>query len=222
MSVIVANLRTAQVGRFSDRLREISMFFEGDDRVHQGMRRIAACMEAAGIRYAIVGGMAVNAHHHHRTTKDVDFLLTADGFAAFKSLLDASDFATVQGRSRRFVDRATGVTFDILVAGAFPGSGEPGPIAFPDPASVAQTIDDLRVVDLPTLVQLKLAAGRFQDFADVVSLIRANQLDEQFQVKLHPTVRADYIECVEEMRREDRYEAKMDQEPESKPKFPPS
>ena len=116
------------------------------------------------------------------------------------------------------------MTFDILVAGHFPGSGEPGPIAFPDPASVAQTIEDLRVVDLPTLIQLKLAAGRFQDFADVVSLIRVNQLDERFQDTLHPSVRADYIECIEEMRREDLYEAKMDRdaEPQQEPRHPPS
>ena len=218
----VAHSQLQDTGRFSDRLREISMFFEGDDRVHQAMRRVAGCMDTAGIRYAIVGGMAVNAHHHQRTTKDVDFLLTAEGFVVFKSLLGANDFAPSPGRSRRFIDRATGVTFDILVAGAFPGSGEPGPIAFPDPASVAQTIDDLRVVDLPTLVQLKLAAGRYQDFADVVNLIRANQLDEHFQQKLHPSVQADYVECVEEMRREDRYEAKMDREAETKPKHPPS
>jgi hypothetical protein len=194
------------------------MFFEGNDRVHQAMRRVASRLDAAGIRYAIVGGMAVNAHHHQRTTKDVDVLLSADGLAAFRNLAVTNDFEPVPGRSRRFIDRTTGVTFDILVAGAFPGNGEPGPISFPDPASVAQEIDDLKVVDLANLVQLKLAAGRFQDFADVVSLIRANQLDEQFQDKLHPSVRTDYIECVEEMRREDRYEAKMDREGEQKPK----
>jgi len=34
--------------------------------------------------------------------------------------------------------------------------------------------------------------------------------------------RGDFIECVEEMRCEDRYEAKMDREAEPKPKNPPS
>ncbi|HYT89313.1 MAG TPA: hypothetical protein VEL76_11460, partial [Gemmataceae bacterium] len=61
--------------------------------------------------------------------------------------------------------------------------------------------------ELVTLIQLKLAAGRYQDFADVVNLIRAHELDESFQEKLHSSVRRDYIECLEEKRREDEYEA---------------
>jgi len=195
---------------FRRRLTEIDMFFEGTDRVHQTMRRVAACLDHAGISYAIVGGMAVNAHHHERTTKDVDFLLTSGGFAAFRKVADAGDFEPVPGRARRFVDRATKVTFDVLVTGHFPGSGNPGPITFPDPADVGHPLGNLRVVDLPTLIQLKLAARRYQDFADVVNLIRANNLDESFQGKLHPSVQGDFIECLEEKRREDEYEARQD------------
>jgi hypothetical protein len=174
------------------------------------MRRVAAALDAAGIHYAIVGGMAVNAHRHERTTRDVDFLLSSSGFAVLLQLVDAGEFDRVPGRPRRFVDRQGGVTFDILITGLFPGSGEPGPIAFPDPAAVSQSIENLRVVDLPTLVQLKLAAGRYQDFADVVNLIRANGLDDAFAQRLDPSVQRDYIECMEEMRREDEYEARQD------------
>jgi hypothetical protein len=195
---------------FAQRLEEIGMFFQGEDRVHQAMRRVAEELDRAGIPYAIVGGMAVNAHHHQRTTKDVDFLLTAAGLAAFRNLARAGEFDPVPGRPRRFVDRQTGVSFDILVTGLFPGSGAPGPIAYPDPNQVAQTIDQFHVVNLPMLVQLKLAAGRYQDFADVVNLIAANQLEESFQEQLHPTVRADYIECLEEMRREQEHERRQD------------
>jgi hypothetical protein len=187
------------------------MFFQGKDRVHETMRRVAARLEANGVAYAIVGGMAVNAHRYQRTTNDVDFLFSAAGVAVFRRLVDAGEFDAMPGRPRRFVDRATGVAFDILITGLFPGSGEPGPIAFPDPSVVSQTIDELRVVDLPTLVQLKLAAGRYQDFADVVNLIRANKLDESFQQQLHPAVQGDFIECLEEMRREDEYETRQDQ-----------
>jgi hypothetical protein len=198
------------VNEFAERLREIDMFFQGTDRVHQTMRRVAAQLDAAGISYAIVGGMAVNAHRHERTTKDINFLLSAEGFAAFRQLTSGA-FDPAPGRPRRFLDRSNGVAFDILVTGQFPGSGQPGPIAFPDPTAVAQLIGDLRVVDLATLVQLKLAAGRYQDFADVVNLIRANSLDEAFQLRLAPSVRADFIECIDEMRREDEYEARQDQ-----------
>jgi hypothetical protein len=46
--------------------------------------------------------------------------------------------------------------------------------------------------------------------ADVVNLIRANQLDEAFQERLPPSVRRDYLECLEEIRRDDAYEALLD------------
>jgi hypothetical protein len=61
---------------------------------------------------------------------------------------------------------------------------------------------------LVALVQLKLAARRHRDFADVVSLIGTHDLDESFAEKLDPSVRGDYIECLEEKRREDEYEAR--------------
>ncbi len=186
------------------------MFFDKTDRVHQTMFRVAGRLDAAKIPYAIVGGMAVNAHRHVRTTKDVDFLLTSEGVNTFVGLFVPGEFEPVAGHPRRFLDRGTGVTFDILVTGLFPGSGKPGPVAYPNPADVNEMIDDTRVLNLATLVELKLAAGRHKDFGDVVELIRANNLDESFAARLHGSVHGDYVECLEEKRREDEYEARQD------------
>jgi len=44
-------------------------------------------------------------------------------------------------------------------------------------------------------------------FAAVVDVIRVNQLDESFVAQLHESVRSDFIECLEEKRREDSYES---------------
>ena len=196
---------------FQNRLKEIGMFFQGTDAVHKTMNKIAADLEKAHIPYAIVGGMAVNAHRHGRTTDDVDVLLSPEGFAEFRRLYVPATYRKLPKRTKRFVDTANGVTFDILVTGLFPGTGKPGPIAYPDPAAVSETIERIRVVDLPTLIQMKLAARRHQDFADVVNLIRVHNLDESFQAKLHPAVHRDYIESLEEKRREDEYEARQDE-----------
>jgi hypothetical protein len=194
---------------FQKRLKEIDMFFQGTDPVHKTMNRVAAELEKADIPYAVVGGMAVNAHRHHRTTDDLDILLTSEGFAAFRQQFLGQSFDTIPGRPRRFVDRGNAVTLDVLVTGMFPGSGKPGPITYPDPTTVRERIENIEVVNLPTLIELKLAARRYQDFADVVSLIRVHQLDESFADRLHPTVRSDYIECLEEKRREEEYEARQ-------------
>jgi hypothetical protein len=193
---------------FTERLKEIDMFFQRKDPVHQTMNRLARKLEKAGIPYAIVGGMALNAHQYRRTTGDVDFLLSQEGFEEFCKRFVGKQYDRVQGRRWRFTDKTNGVTVGILVTGRFPGTGKPGPIAYPDPAEVSEVIDKHRVVNLWTLTTLKLAARRYRDWGDVVELIRVHNLDESFVEKLHPSVRDDFIECLEEKRREDEYEAR--------------
>jgi hypothetical protein len=193
---------------FIDRLKEIGMFFQKRSPQHQTMRRLAKRLNKAGISYAIMGAMAVNAHGAERTTKDVDILLTPDGLERFRQEFVGEQYEQIEGRPRRFVDRQSGVTVDCLVTGRYPGSGKPGPLAFPDPAEASQEIDKIRVLTLPQLIQLKLAAHRYYDFGDVVFLIRTHNLDESFLQQIHASVQQDYIECLEEKRREDDYLAR--------------
>src|SRR5262249_36510854 len=125
-------VRTRPVS-FWKRLKELSMFFQGRDEVHKTMRRLAKRLDKANIPYVIVGGMAVFAHHYRRATDDVDILLTPEGFAEFCRLFVPKSYDKLPKRSRRFVDRKNDITLDVLVTGFFPGSGKPGPIAYPDP-----------------------------------------------------------------------------------------
>lgn len=189
-------------------LAEIDMFFAGRGEVQQTLRRLVKRLQKARIPYAVMGGLAVNAHGHQRLTKDVDVLLSPDGLAAFRRLHVPRDYEPVPGRPRRLVDRKNRGTVDVLLAGRFPGSGKPGPIAFPAPEQVRETIDKVDYLDLLTLIQLKLAARRHQDFADVVNLIAVHDLDESFLDRLHPSVRRDFVECLEEKRREEAYQAR--------------
>src|SRR4051794_34642608 len=84
---------------FVERLREISMFFDGNDRVHQTMRTVAAVFEKNQIAYAIIGGMAVNAHRHARTTADLDFLVRTEALPAIRKLAAEGVFTVAPGRS---------------------------------------------------------------------------------------------------------------------------
>jgi len=192
---------------FMKRLKEIDMFFERRSPVHKTMRRLAKRLEKAGISYAIMGAMAVNAHGAERTTSDVDVLLTPEGLEEFREQFVGKTYEKTD-RKRRFKEKQSGVTVDVLVTGGRPGRGEPTPITFPNPNDVRQEIDNVYVVKLPELIQLKLAARRHYDFGDVVFLIRVHNLDESFAEKLHPAVRQDYIECLEEKRRDDEYQAR--------------
>lgn len=185
------------------------MFFDGTDRVHRAMRRVVELFDERGIEYAIIGGMAVNAHGHHRTTQDVDFLVRPESLVVIRSLVAQGLLRGDPARARRFFEPTTDVRFDVLTAGSFPGSGDPGPIAFPDPTTASDVVDDFRVINLRGLIELKLAAGRYQDLADVVNLIRANHLDNTFPQQLHESIREDFIECYEEMRRDDEYDRRQ-------------
>src|SRR5437773_8773864 len=103
------------------RLREISMFFDGTDRIHQAMRKLADLFEQQKIEYAIVGGMAVNAHRHARTTGDVDFLIRPEGLKQIRDLVTEGVLVADKSRPRRFIEPTTGVQFYVLLTGAFPG-----------------------------------------------------------------------------------------------------
>jgi hypothetical protein len=77
-------------------------------------------------------------------------------------------------------------------------------VAFPDPALVAQQIDGVDIVDLPTLVTLKLASGmtaphRRRDLADVQDLIRVLGLNAEFAQRLDPYVRETFLTLLNEL-----------------------
>jgi len=67
------------------------------------------------------------------------------------------------------------VSVDILPEGATPGTpSRPAPTTIPHPACLGAQRGSLKYIHLAGLVELKLAAGRARDDADVVELARAN------------------------------------------------
>lgn len=191
----------------SDPLVAMSQKKRGKDPATVSLHRLIKKLVKAKIPHAVMGGMAVWVHGYRRFTDDVDVLLTPEGLEAFRERFVPKNYEPVPGRNRRFLDRKNGVVVDLLVTGGFPGFRPDSPILFPDPAQVRQEIDKIFYIDLVTLIQLKLAARRHQDFADVVNLIAAHNLNESFLERLHPALRPDFIECLEEKRREEEYEA---------------
>jgi hypothetical protein len=69
-------------------------------------------------------------------------------------------------------------------------------------------------ISLRALVEKKLTAGRYQDLADVVALIRTHELDESFQDHLSAPLREAYRSCIEEIRRDEAWELLCDREAE--------
>lgn len=174
--------------------KQVDEFFMGTSPVHQAMSRLTKTLGEMNIPFAIAGAMAANAHGYHRTTADVDILIDREDLAKFKLHHIGLGWVDKFEGSKNFRDAVTGVNIDALVVGEYPGDGKSKPVAFPPPASVAVVGDDgIPFVSLETLLELKLASGmtaahRMQDFADVMNLIKANNLPQNYADQLNPYV----------------------------------
>lgn len=175
-------------------------YFAGRSPVHRALWRVHHRLNELGIAHAVAGGLAVNAHGHVRMTSDIDLLMRPEDLATFKAHWLGRGWAELFAGSRGMRDTAENVKIDVLLAGGFPGDGQPKPVAFPDPATVAQTgPEGLPYLPLSTLIELKLASGmtaphRLQDLSDVIQLIRANALPPDYAQGLHPYVREKFAE----------------------------
>lgn len=180
-------------------LSEGSRFFEGKSAVQDALRAIARRLNELGIEYAVSGGMALFAHGFRRFTEDVDVLVTPEGLRSIHKELEGLGYVSLFTGSKSLRDTQSGVKIEFLVTGQFPGDGKPKPVAFPAPGEVAFEKDGIKYLNLPTLVELKLASGmtspeRLKDLSDVMELVKALDLPKDFSEQLAPFVRDKYLE----------------------------
>jgi hypothetical protein len=180
-------------------LQEGSMHFEKESAVHQALRKITRRLQELGIPYVLVGSMAMFLHGYRRFTEDVDLLVTRQGLAVIHDRLEGLGYVAPFAGSKQLRDAENGVRIEFLVTGEYPGDGKPKPVAFPDPAEGSVDIEGVHCLDLPRLIELKLASGmtnpgRLKDLADVQELIRVLSLPAELAERLNPFVRAKYTE----------------------------
>ena len=199
MAAMVATYETRLNNDLQWALQEGSMFFEQKSGVQLALRNIAERLSELKIPYAIAGGMAMFYHGFRRFTEDVDILVTRDGLDRLHRELEGRGYVPVFPGSKNFRDAESGVRIEFLVAGEYPGDGRPKPVAFPEPEQASIERDGIRWLNLPALVELKLASGmtnpgRLKDLADVQELIRLLRLPADFAEQLQPFVREKYGE----------------------------
>jgi hypothetical protein len=202
--VVPYEQRLKENGRWA--LNEGGLHFERDSAVHKAMRRIAKRLDELNIPYAVAGGMALFKHGYRRFTDDVDIVVTRESLDRIHAELEGRGYVPPFTKSKNLRDTDSGVKIEFLVAGQFPGDGKPKPIAFPDPADVALSIDGIQVVNLPTLLEMKLAsgmtgAGRRKDIGDVQEVIKELRLPANYAEQLNPYVRSLFQELHAEIDR---------------------
>jgi hypothetical protein len=185
--------------RLFEAVREAERFFMAEGAVHRALEKLVDLLTAERIPYALVGAMALNEYGYRRVTVDVDVLLTREGLQAFKQAHLGRGYVEKFPGSRGMRDTEHGVTIDVVLAGEYPGDGKPKPVAFPDPAAAAVPGARVRLLPLAKLLELKLASGmsaphRLRDLADVLEIIRLQQLPEDFAAGLDPSVQEKFRE----------------------------
>lgn len=148
---------------------------------------VAKALDAERVRYLVAGGLAVNAHGYIRLTMDIDLVLALDNdniHSAFRALselgyrptvpIKIEDFARPEQRKQwreekgmqvlnLQSDRFLGTSVDIFVYEPFNFAVEY------DAALIGELLPGLpvRFVSIPTLIEMKQAAGRPRDFDDI-------------------------------------------------------
>ena len=179
-------------------MSEGSRHFQGTSDVQKALLKICKRLNDLGVAYAVAGGMALFQHGYRRFTEDVDILVTSAGLQKIHEALDGLGYVRPFPHSRNLRDVETGVRIEFLIAGQFPGDGKPKPVAFPDPAEKAIDMDGIKVLDIATLVELKLASGmtgthRLKDLADVQELSKHVALPPNFAEQLNEYVKQMFI-----------------------------
>ena len=155
-------------------------------------------LEVVDCTSVLVGGWAVWRHGYHgRMTQDLDIVLPADRIDEFLRVASVSGFQVIpvqSGRWPKVIHNKTDIKVDILPAGARPGTkSNPAPTTIPHPSEIGGTSTKLRYLPLPFLVELKLAAGRGRDEADVIELMRVNMDQTELVLQHLSTVHRDYV-----------------------------
>ena len=192
---------TSQLELADELLAGRDRMFEPQDlpgRYGRVIKALDHLLKVVGCEAVLAGGWAVWRHGFlGRITQDVDILLAASDVDPILRAAAVGGFDVLQqpvGRWPKLVHQETGIRVDILPAGQRPGTpARPAPTILPDPSSAGASGAMLRYMTLPSLIELKLAAGRARDEGDVVELIRANPGSIDAVRKHLEAVHADYL-----------------------------
>jgi hypothetical protein len=181
-----------------DVYREGSRFFMKEGDVYETLRALVRRLDRERLDYAVTGAMALVVHGYRRFTEDVDILMTPETLGLFREKhIGLGYLPAFTGASKSFRDTETAVKVEVMIAGEYPGDGKPKPVVFPDPVEARIHREDLWVITLDKLIELKLASGlsaphRLKDLADVQELIHQLNLGPELADRLDESVRGEY------------------------------
>jgi hypothetical protein len=153
------------------------------------VRALDQVLRACDCESVVGGGWAVWRHGYiGRVTQDIDIALPQDHLDDFLKTASVSGFEVLKqlaGRWPKLQHKETGIDVDVRPEGGRPGTpSHPAPTTIPHPKLMGAACGNLRYMSLVRLVELKLAAGRLRDEADVLELARENP-DHIAEIRQH-------------------------------------
>ena len=185
-------------------------YFMGEGKLNDALTRLVADLKDHEIDYVVIGAVALMAYGYPRFTEDIDLILDSNGLDRFHDELIGLGYAPAfQGARKRLRSTIDSTPIEVIVAGDYPGDGQPKPVTFPVPSEASVEIDGIKFPTLQKLIELKLASGmtapdRLKDLADVQELIKVRDLSDEFANKLNPYVREEFLKLLEAVQRGSR------------------
>jgi predicted RNA binding protein YcfA (HicA-like mRNA interferase family) len=171
--------------------------FMAMNRVEELLRKVTLALDAAKIPYAVVGGNAVAAwvatadRDAVRATKDVDLLVRRESITAMTATLEKIGFEFVEVHGvHMFVEKADpspkrGVHLVLCNEKVRPHYAH----AAPELCNAVMSESGFKVIDLYSLVIMKLQSFRDIDRAHVRDLISVGLITKQLSAKLPADLR---------------------------------
>ncbi len=172
----------------------------GNESLWSVAERCHALLSAAGIPYSICGGVAVCLHGYQRNTVDLDLVIRPGDSTAVRGIL--LDGGLVWDETSAQFRAPEGIAVRFLISGQ--KAGKESEVTIPEPVGKVnvEQREGLSVVRLSRLIEMKIACGMsnlrrtHKDYADVVELIAARNLDGSFARFIHVSLRPTFRELV--------------------------
>lgn len=166
-------------------------------KVRDRLLRAVNALEKAGIAYAVVGGNAVMAWVEQvdesavRATQDVDLLVRPDDYEQVKAALAAAGFIHRHTAGlEMFLDGEDAKARDavhVLFAGQYV---RPDDLACVPDVTESKAFKGYRVIDLESLVRMKLTSFRDKDRMHLRDMIGIGLVDDMWLDRMQPELAA--------------------------------
>lgn len=154
------------------------------------LKHLARDLDENGIKYCIVGGLAVDIHNYQRSTEDIDLLVARADLPKIKDRLIGRGYTLRPGSQKNLYMHSGAVKtpIDVLVEGDQEGS-----VLLPNPTTVRTKMGGVWYLSLPHLIEFKLRANRPRDIQDVLQLITNNELTKDYAETLDSDVQSAFL-----------------------------